>query len=355
MSENISLITKIKYGAHLYGTDTPESDLDIKGVFLPTAEQILLGEYPDTIRYGRKKKEGERNNKDDVDFEYVSLRRFLKLLMEGQTMALDMFFSLPENQVDEKAVPQAFRPGEERGYWSLVWSDIQAEGHVLFSKNIKAFVGYARQQASKYGIKGSRLDAVRSTMLTLQPLPSADRLSDHLSVLGGLLERSKGLLSMEEEPLVQIVSVDGVNDEKILHLMVCGKKFPLHSRVKLVLDSITKTHDEYGARSQKASVEGGIDWKALSHAVRVNSQAVEFLTTGKMTFPRPDADLLLKIKLGQMPYPEVAETIEKGVEAVYRASLVSPLPEEPDKTWADKFVKQVHLEVVQVECGLKRV
>jgi predicted nucleotidyltransferase len=37
------IIVKMKFGAHLYGTATSDSDLDYKGIFLPTKEQLLLG------------------------------------------------------------------------------------------------------------------------------------------------------------------------------------------------------------------------------------------------------------------------------------------------------------------------
>jgi len=38
------LIVKMAFGSHLYGTSTPESVLDYKGVFLPSKEQVLLGQ-----------------------------------------------------------------------------------------------------------------------------------------------------------------------------------------------------------------------------------------------------------------------------------------------------------------------
>lgn len=34
-------IVKMVFGSFLYGTDTPESDKDYKGVFLPSWEEIL--------------------------------------------------------------------------------------------------------------------------------------------------------------------------------------------------------------------------------------------------------------------------------------------------------------------------
>ena len=38
----MDLIVKMKFGSHLYGTDTEDSDVDYKGVFLPAKKEILL-------------------------------------------------------------------------------------------------------------------------------------------------------------------------------------------------------------------------------------------------------------------------------------------------------------------------
>jgi RNA repair pathway DNA polymerase beta family len=32
----MDLVVKMRFGSHLYGTATPESDLDLKGVYLPS-------------------------------------------------------------------------------------------------------------------------------------------------------------------------------------------------------------------------------------------------------------------------------------------------------------------------------
>ena len=48
------IIVKTIFGSHLYGTSTPESDNDFKGVFLPSKEQILLNEIPKSINESTK-------------------------------------------------------------------------------------------------------------------------------------------------------------------------------------------------------------------------------------------------------------------------------------------------------------
>lgn len=39
-------LVRMKFGSHLYGTATPESDTDIKGVFLPELRDLLLARAP---------------------------------------------------------------------------------------------------------------------------------------------------------------------------------------------------------------------------------------------------------------------------------------------------------------------
>jgi hypothetical protein len=96
----------------------------------------------------------------------------------------------------------------------------------------------------------------------------------------------------------------------------------------------------------KAEKNEGIDWKALSHAVRVASEAIELLNTGKITFPRPDKDLLLAIKTGAMEYKEVEKIIEQGLIDLEIAQEKSILRSEPDWKKADELVYNLHLKAI---------
>jgi predicted nucleotidyltransferase len=89
----VDVVVEIRFGSHLYGTDTPESDLDLKGVYLPEARDILLQRVTPSVAISRAKDDGERNRPGDVDREYYSLHRYLQLLAAGQTVAIDMLFA----------------------------------------------------------------------------------------------------------------------------------------------------------------------------------------------------------------------------------------------------------------------
>jgi hypothetical protein len=103
---------------------------------------------------------------------------------------------------------------------------------------------------------------------------------------------------------------------------------------------------DYGHRALQAERQEGVDWKALSHAVRVATEAIELLNTGSVIFPRPDAAHLLAIKTGRLSYQAVAAEIDELLPAVEDAATRSALPEQPDTAWLDDFVASVHAEAV---------
>ena len=89
----MEIIVQMRFGAHLYGTATVESDLDLKAVYLPEARDILLQRVRPSVNETRTRPPGEKNTAADVDFEAYSLQRYMELLAEGQSVAIDMLFA----------------------------------------------------------------------------------------------------------------------------------------------------------------------------------------------------------------------------------------------------------------------
>lgn len=328
-------ILELKFGSHLYGTNTPESDLDFKAIYLPTAREIVLGDYNKTIMKGRNKAHCERNTKDDIDMEIFSLDRFLELLCDGQTVALDLLF----------APKEMYTYVDPRYEW--IMQEIYKHRHELLNKNVNAFVGYARQQAAKYGIKGSRMDALKRTMELFEGVPEHDRLTTISEKIYKLASECENLVSLEKTPLIEVVNIPGPNKIDLMpHLHVCGRKIPFQANIKTAKTVFGKILAGYGERAHKAHLDGGKDWKALSHAIRVNGEAKELLETGFITFPRPDKEYLLKVKLGQVPFEEVSEVIEQGLVDLVNSQEKSVLRNEPNRKWAQDLVAKVYTGVV---------
>lgn len=312
---------ELKFGSHLYGTNTPSSDLDIKSIYLPTAREIVLGSYKKTLSTTRPKQMGERNTKDDVDLEVFSLDRYLQLLSQGQAVALDMLFAPHYMYLD--------------GSDTRIMEKIQDNRHEILSSDISAFFGYARQQAAKYGIKGTRVAAVRLVLDYLKDLDEGRRLNSFF-ITPNVIEWNS-----------EHIKITVIKDEP--HLDVCNRKIPFHATVKYAKSVFQKIFDEYGHRALLAEKNEGVDWKALSHAVRVNSQAKELLTTGWITFPRPDRELLVDIKTGKMEYQVVAEIIENGLAELEVLKTKSSLRPEPNQEWINNFVYEIYSEIVVEE------
>lgn len=130
-------IARILCGSHLYGCAVSESDRDYKIVYIPSARNILL-QCADKLNLEEALPAVEQLKKDakltkDPEVEFMSLRQYLKLLCQGQTNALDMFFAPRENFV---GVPEP------------EWYTIQAHKNFWVSKNTSSFVSCCRQQTS---------------------------------------------------------------------------------------------------------------------------------------------------------------------------------------------------------------
>jgi hypothetical protein len=157
-------IFKTKFGSHVYGTDLPTSDLDFKSIFIPDPKDLILQRGAKHLQNNTKKDPSVRNTSDDIDDESFSVSEFIRLLLEGQTVSLDMFFT-PEKWWE---------------HWSWEWQLLQSHRKSFLHKGTASFVGYTRQQAAKYGVKGFRVAALRETLEQLKAIgDDAAKLSDY--------------------------------------------------------------------------------------------------------------------------------------------------------------------------------
>ncbi len=326
MNEVARPLFRTKFGSHLYGTATESSDEDWKSVHIPATRDILLQRAQGSVRLrGRAKAEGERNTKDDVDEESYALHRYLELLAQGQTVAIDMLFA-PKDWVLANG-----------GAWSETWDRIARNKERLLTKRSAAFVGYCRQQANKYGIKGSRVEAARAAM---------EFFGEGVARGHGLTKVQDWAPALPEGEHMEIVEKETSAGAAETYFVCCNRMVGFKNTVKEAAAIYRRIYEEYGDRARKAQANEGVDWKALSHAVRVGEEAKELLSTGFVTFPRPEAAQLLRIKRGEVSYARVAEAIERLLVDVETAAALSALRDEPDQTWIDEFVAWHYAEKI---------
>lgn len=289
------LLFLCKFGSHLYGTATERSDTDYKGVFLPNKEDVLCGVKRN--HYGKSTgKDKEKNTAEDVDVELFSLQYWFELLEKGETVATDILFA---NSNQECVI-----------FESLVWKNLMKNKEKLFdsSNAVKSpYVRYARGQAIKYGIKGDRFGVIDKVKVFLDEY--FKKMNDMEDKLGDVIE-----LIIEhcgDEKYCFIKNVNGKD-----HLILCGKEHLLSIKAIEFYDRIYKLWNTYGHRSKTAMEEGGVDFKACSHAIRAVRQMKEIMLTGHIVFPLDCADELLKIKNGEMVWDEIRNLLEDGLDEI---------------------------------------
>jgi len=318
-------LVEMKFGSHLYGTATPASDLDLKLVHVPAPRDILLQRAKAVVNQQTKACANAKNSADDIDRESFSLQKFLALVAEGQTVALDMLF----------APAWAFI-----GPVDPIWELIQPNRGRLLTRRYSSFVGYCRTQANKYGIRGSRVAAARKALTFL-----TDALAHGAQTKLAAFGREVTVMAAETEHMA-VVNIPSQSGTDVFHWEVCGRKMPFTSSVKSAQEIMQRVVDEYGHRALAAERNEGVDWKALSRAVRIARQAIELLDTGEVIFPRPDAADLLAIKTGERPYQAVADEIEALLQGVEDAAARSALPDAPDVSWMEDLVAATYRDEV---------
>ena len=326
-------VMKGYFGSHLYGTSTPESDVDFKEIFVPHPRDILLGTAMNHTNLNTNNT-ATKNTKDDVDHELYSLKYFFKLAAEGETVALDMIHT-PADLVVKSDLPD-------------VWKFIQDNRSRFYTTNMKAYLGYVRKQASKYGVKGSRLAALRGVLAIVNQIP--EQWVDYQEDGSTKQRRTKVEDIKHRLPENEFCEWVFHNHEKTgpqTFYTVLGRKYQTTLSLIELKQSLNKLDAEYGERARKAEANEGIDWKALSHAYRAGYQLKEIYQTGDLVYPLKNASIIKAIKAGDMPFKVVQDLLENTVDEVEVLAIQAAkngMPAKVDMKFWDKFVEEVYLD-----------
>ena len=306
------LIFKCIFGSRLFGVTTPDSDTDIKGVYCASFEQLVLGQT------GARSVNNGKEGKDKVEEEYHSIRTFCSMVEQGQTLTYSLLFA-PEN------------------YWlhaAPEWLELVENRHRLVSRQVLPFISYARSQAQKCSLKGERLRTLKEFVRTLTALDGSDLGSE-----GRLLPETFELLEDEFRGSEGVrLRTEQTASMEIRQIEVCGKSFGETTPLKLWVGPLQSLLNRYGKRAMGAMESEGSDLKAMYHAVRLTGEINELLRTGKITYPRPDAELLMTIRQGRYSNGEVAEMIDVAVEEGNLLLKTTTLQEKPDRVWLQDWM-----------------
>jgi hypothetical protein len=313
------------HGSYLYGTNTIDSDIDVKGIYIPSINNMLLGKAKDQYSFAPVKSKDEKNKANDLEITIYSIQKFMHMLSEGETIAMDMIHS---NDVTHAYL-----------YGDLPWLLIRSKRNEFYTKNMKAFLGYCKKQANKYGVKGSRLAALRTTYEFIHSVPSHG--------FGGALIDGKPVdryLSIEWNNLPINEHCFMVRRPEMEYYSVLGSLYQPTMRIEEFKRLLTAKWNEYGERARLAMQNEGVDWKAMSHALRAAYQLKQIYVIGDLKYPLGNADFLLSVKRGERPFSEVSELLDEIIKEVEGLAENSEFPDKVDPLLVEQLILNAYKE-----------
>lgn len=318
---NVTILYVTEYGSKLYGTDTPESDTDYRGIFLPSYDSRILGTDPDYIKLDTNTS-NEANSSKDIDIHLDSIHKWFNLLAKGETGAIDVLFSMWSSS-STYFVP-TFTDWVKGNYLSLITS------------NPKAFCGYAIGQAKRNNVKGQRYNELCEFISNTKQAFNFKELVPRDQKLGHTemdLSGYKYINWKEAEP-------PRGQSGTWTYLEVLGKLYPPTWKLDFVLEKLEEMKEQYGDRAKKAV--DNVDWKALSHALRVVQEVKELLSTRFIKFPLQDRRYILEIKQGKHELEDIVQELSNYIEEIDELVKITDLPNKVDQNKIDKFILELY-------------
>ena len=287
-------------GSQLYGTDTPESDLDTRGVFLPPME-FTLNPFLDADVFD--KFEGE-------DRVLYSMSKFFKLSYENNPNILELLY-VPDDKVL---------------FMSDAWELVVENRELFLSKRVaKKFMGYAFGQLA-------RLEAHRRWFVNP---PNRKPLREDF-----------GLNHTPDVSMVWLESLKNTMNFSILkpEYADMARREMAYRDEKRDWDNYKKWKETRNPARRGSEEMYGYDTKFAMHVFRLMEEGRQLLLNHEVEFPLHNAEFLLGVRRGSMSYKEMMEMADSLKEDFERWNRDSSLPDNPDM-WAlvDLYMKVLEM------------
>jgi len=324
-------------GSQAYGTNTPDSDTDIRGIAIMDDLKYYFGFVDRFEQY-------EDGKEDTIIYD---IRKAFKLISDANPNMIDLLFT--DERFFQKVDP--------------VFQIVLDNKEKFLSKRIRyTYTGYAFAQLKR--IKTARgwllnppaKKPERSDYgLPDRSLLSKDDLGAFQWVLAYLLKDSLDYLNLSDPTRLELETVNwiglvqqkGMPDEAFDQIqkitgasdmwMETMRREQMYLNAKRHFDSYMQWKD--GRNKKRATLEEkfGYDTKHASHLVRLMRMGKEILTDGKVIVFRPDREELKEIRNGAWPYDRIEEYANQTEQEIAALSATSALTNEPNRPALDKL------------------
>jgi uncharacterized protein len=293
-------IIEIRSGSHLYGTSVPTSDEDKIGIFIAPERYYLGLDHIEEVDLGHVSKgEDGKNLPDAIDRKFYELRKFVTLAKDGNPNILEILF------VDVKNVLSI-------NEWGI---HLLEHASMFPTQEVRPkYLGYA------LGQKKQMVNKPENYKQTVMAQKYLELLEEEMTTQQ--FHRTRVAAKLED--MVRM----GVAEDKLTHISIGKANYCTSTTLGKLNNLLLEKMNKITSR-QELWTKYGYDTKFGAHLIRLLTEGIEVLTTGKIEFPLHNRDLLLSIRNGNYTKEEVlemAEMYEEELKVVH-----SDLPMEQNK------------------------
>lgn len=310
------------YGSKLYGTSTETSDTDLKTIYLPSLDSLMLCKNPPVykMRYdanGDSIGPNVPTPDNGTEEEFFPLQTFARDFLKGQTYALEV--ANAAYQAEHEYQVQFFGDSDTV---NLTRQFISLLVEHFTTSNVSSMMGFAKKQTFDYVYRGERLAFAKKLQDILNGVVAKVFYLEADEDDGSFAKICKLSHSLDfDNPGVTVLDYllkesglsEGVveNNNRVLRAInLNGRLYSETTSVHHLSEVVQKLINSYGTRSHQASLSN-IEYKSMSHAIRVYHQSLEILETSKITFPPPNADFLLDVKQGKISLDQIIPILKE--------------------------------------------
>lgn len=297
---NQNKILEIRVGSHLFGTNTPESDLDLYGLFMPF-DEIVYGSYrcEEVKENVVSKDESGKNTKDAIDKTIVEYRKFISLALQNNPNILHVLFVNKENILYQ----------DDLGFSKRLLDKAELFPHCGAHHR---FVKYADSQRHKMRIKPENYSALNDGLDLLELFDDNKVMAD--VVLSGTT------ISGKTTPFIDHGQGKHVS---------CGDIFIERGTFVKKARRVIKDRLSKATNRVALFTKYGYDVKFSSNLIQLLLEGIELLKTGRIEFPLAYRQDILNVKSGKYTVDEILKWADSLVEESRNAFNNTKLPKEP--------------------------
>lgn len=339
-----------RHGSHAYGTNTPESDEDFRGIAIAPREYQLgaLHTFEQAV------------SNAPTDLTIFELRKFVHLASQANPNVIEILF------VDES----------DRLLVTPLGERVLTMRELFITKRVRhTFSGYAASQMGRikrhyswlkhppkakptraeFGlpehtlVPRDHLQAAQAAIRSKLDHWSADYLdgldeATRIAVTGRFAEHLAELsIANAEELWPAAARTLGMSD----NLIEAMKRERAYEQAKREWDNYETWRRTRNPKRADLEAKHGFDTKHAAHLVRLLRMCREILTTGKVTVKRPDAAELLEIRNGSWSYEKLLEWSEHQDAELQEIAAKSTLPKAPDVDRIDALLVEIVSEAIR--------